>query len=139
MNEVTISRLAREAGVKADTVRYYERVGLLPAPRRTDAGYRVYSPEFVDRLRFIKGGQRLGLSLADIRELLEVHDRGSCPCGHTDAVVRRRLAEVDTEITRLTELRRELASLEGCLSECAPVSAWPCRLDVDFWKGGDET
>ncbi len=138
MNDVTIGRLAREAGVNADTVRYYEREGLLPAPRRTDAGYRLYSPESVGRLRFIKGGQRLGLRLAEIRELLEVHDRGSCACGHTDALVRRRLAEVDAEIARLTELRRELASLQGCLSECAPASDWPCRLDVDCWKGGDE-
>ncbi len=137
MNDITIGRLARDAGVKADTVRYYERMGLLPPARRTDGGYRLYGADSAARLRFIKGGQRLGLRLADIRNLLEVHDRGACPCGHTDALVRRRLAEVDAEIERLAELRRELAALEGCLNDCAPVTAWPCCLDADFWKGGE--
>jgi DNA-binding transcriptional MerR regulator len=80
---VTVSTLARQVGVGPDTIRYYERVGLLPTPTRTPAGYRRYDDDIADRVRFIKGAQRLGLRLREIAELLQVRDRGGCPCGHT--------------------------------------------------------
>lgn len=67
-------------GVRPDTIRYYERAGLLPAPERTAAGHRSYDAGALDRLRFIQGAQRLGLRLADIRTLLTVRDTGTCPC-----------------------------------------------------------
>ncbi len=76
----TISELGREVGVKPDTIRYYERAGLLPSPDRNSSGYRVYGDEDLQRLRFVRGAQRLGLRLRDIRELLAIRDRGACPC-----------------------------------------------------------
>jgi DNA-binding transcriptional MerR regulator len=72
----TISTLAASVGISADTLRYYERVGLLEPAGRSDAGYRLYDELSAERLRFIKGLQRMGLHLGDIKELLDVRDRG---------------------------------------------------------------
>ncbi|HEX8134153.1 MAG TPA: MerR family transcriptional regulator [Actinomycetes bacterium] len=90
---LTVSALADQAGLSADTVRYYERVGLLPKPARSAAGYRLYDQTAVGRLRLIKGAQRAGLRLREIGELLQVADQGQCPCGHTETLLRERLAE----------------------------------------------
>jgi len=109
--DLTVSGLAAQVGVSPDTVRYYERLGLLPRPARSAAGYRRYDEEAVQRLRFVKGAQRVGLRLREIGELLQVVDRGQCPCGHTEALLRERLAEVDAELARLEALRSELARL----------------------------
>jgi DNA-binding transcriptional MerR regulator len=106
-----VSDLAERAGLNADTVRYYERVGLLAPPRRSAAGYRLYEEAATDRLRFVKGAQRMGLRLREIRELLEIVDLGQCPCGHTAALLRQRLGEVDAELVRLGVLRAELVDV----------------------------
>jgi DNA-binding transcriptional MerR regulator len=90
---LTVSALADTVGLSADTVRYYERVGLLPKPARSAAGYRLYDQAVVGRLRLIKGAQRAGLRLREIGELLQVADRGQCPCGHTESLLREHLAE----------------------------------------------
>ena len=76
---LTVSALAGQVGLSADTVRYYERVGLLPEPARSAAGYRLYDQDAVGRLRLIKGAQRAGLRLREIGELLQVADQGQCP------------------------------------------------------------
>jgi DNA-binding transcriptional MerR regulator len=86
-----VAELAAAVGVNPDTIRYYERAGLLPASARTAAGYRAYDPAAVDRLRFIQGAQRLGLRLRDIRDLLAVRDTGECPCEPAEQLLRRRL------------------------------------------------
>ncbi len=103
-----VSSLGARAGMSADTIRYYEHIGLLPEPQRSPAGYRLYEEDTVERLRFIKGAQRFGLRLDEIRELLDIRDRGACPCGHTMSLLRKRVAEVDEELTRLGALRAEL-------------------------------
>src|SRR5215469_7043226 len=100
-----VSELADAVGVTADTIRYYERVALLPPPARTAAGYRVYDHTAVDRLQFIQGAQRLGLRLADIVNLLSIRDTGACPCEPAAPLLRRRLDELDTQIRELSELR----------------------------------
>src|SRR3954468_18626077 len=106
-----VGELADAVGVTADTIRYYERAGLLPPPSRTPSGYRAYDAVAVDRLRFIQGAPRLGLRLSDIRDLLAVRDTGTCPCEPAEDLLTRRLAEVDAEIARLTALRREMARM----------------------------
>ena len=108
---LTVSALAQTTGLSADTVRCYERVGLLPAPARSAAGYRLYDQDAVGRLRLIKGAQRAGLRLREIVELLQVADRGQCPCGHTEALLRGRLAEVRAELGRLRALEADLTRL----------------------------
>jgi DNA-binding transcriptional MerR regulator len=111
-------------------VRYYERLGLLHPPARSRGGYRLYDPATLDRLRLIKGAQRVGLRLREIGELLEVVDRGQCPCGHTQALLAQRLADVDAELGRLGALRTTLARLLAQTPEatCAATRAsqWWC-------------
>jgi DNA-binding transcriptional MerR regulator len=108
---MTVTVLARRSGLTADTVRYYDRVGLLPPPPRTSAGYRRYGEDALDRLRFIQGGQRLGLRLKEIRDLLEVRDSGTCPCGDAAVLLRQHIAEIDNEVARLSELRASLEQM----------------------------
>jgi len=103
-----VAELAAAAGVAPDTVRYYERSGLLAAPPRTAGGYRTFPPSDVDRLRFIQGCQRLGLRLREIGELLSVRDTGECPCEPAAELLRRRIAEIDAETARLAALRADL-------------------------------
>jgi DNA-binding transcriptional MerR regulator len=128
MAQLTVSDLARQAGVSPHTVRYYDRVGLLPTPGRSASGYRLYSPHLVERLRFIRGAKHLGLRLQDIARLVEVMDRGHCPCGHTEDLLRARLTAIDDEIAELTSLRNELERL----LDAHPTSACPDD-DPDTW------
>jgi DNA-binding transcriptional MerR regulator len=90
-------------------VRYYERLGLLPAPARPAAGYRQYQQDAIERLRFIKSAQRVGLRLREIAELLAICDQGLCPCGHSEALLRARMAEIDAQVAELQAVRAELA------------------------------
>ena len=106
---LTVSTLGAEVGLSAATVRYYERLGLLPAPTRTAAGYRQYREDSVERLRFIKSAQRVGLRLREIGELLAICDQGLCPCGHSEALLRQRMAEIDAQVAELQAVRGELA------------------------------
>ncbi|NMO91820.1 MerR family DNA-binding protein [Actinomycetospora sp. TBRC 11914] len=108
---LTISDLAACTGLRPDTVRYYERVGLMPTPARTSGDHRRYGAPAVDRLRFIRGAQRLGLRLDDIRSLLAVRDTGECPCGPAEPLLRTRIAEIDAEIDRLRLLRADLVAM----------------------------
>lgn len=137
MASLTVAMLAKRVGLRPSTIRYYERAGLLRRPQRSASGYRQYGEEVADRLRFIKGAQRLGLRLREIAELLEVRDRGGCPCGHTQALVRRRIAELDAEIARLAEVRHDLTRLAtGCASGAVTDDRWPC--DAEFLQAGKE-
>jgi DNA-binding transcriptional MerR regulator len=92
-----VAELAELVGLSPDTVRYYERVGLLSPPARTPSGYRSYDHAVVDRLKFIQGAQRLGLRLRDIAELLAVRDTGVCACEPAEQLLRRRLTDLDAE------------------------------------------
>lgn len=133
----TISVLAGKFGITSDTLRYYERVGLLAPTERTQAGYRLYDENADERLQFIKGAQKMGLRLADIKELLDVRDRGQCPCGHTKVLVERRLAEVTAEIRDLSTVKRQLVDLKQRNDACLKGTAddWSCT--TQFAKGGD--
>src|SRR6266700_2931619 len=95
---LSVGQLAARAEVRADTIRYYERAGLLPEPHRTDGDHRRYGAADLDRLLFIRGAQRLGLRLAEIRELLAVRDTGTCPCGPAEGILRRHAAEIGKEM-----------------------------------------
>ncbi|CAN5740160.1 N/A [soil metagenome] len=131
---LTVSRLAAQAGISSDTVRYYDRIGVLrPAPR-TASGYRIYEVDAVERLHFVKSAQRLGLKLDEIRELLEIRDEGACPCGHADALIDRRIGELDEEIGRLTALRGELQQMVSARvagDRCIDTLLHEDRVDPD--------
>lgn len=124
-----VGELAEATGVTGDTVRYYERVGLLPAPDRTAAGYRRYPPKTVERIRFVQGCQRLGMRLADIADLLAIRDTGRCPCGPAEQVLRRRLVELDAQIASLLALRDQVTAMAAALPSAtcpppAPDTSW---------------
>lgn len=106
-----ISELAGQAGVTTKTVRYYERIGVLPVPSRSPSGYRDYRPDALDRLGFIRAGQAVGLSLGEIRQVVALRDRGETPCDHVYRLLQRRTAELDERIVELQALRRDLQAL----------------------------
>lgn len=106
-----IGELADATGVTAKTVRYYESIGLLPKPPRRPSGYRAYGPADIERLRFITKAKELGLSLADARDILTLHDRGQYPCIHVMALVDRKIAELDRLLEQLSDFRDELQRL----------------------------
>jgi DNA-binding transcriptional MerR regulator len=143
---LTVGQLAARAGVRADTIRYYERAGLLPEPSRTDGDHRRYGPADLDRMLFIRGAQRLGLRLAEIRELLVVRETGVCPCGPAEVLLREHVAEIDRETARLAALRAELsgmiAGLSGPSGSCPdPVPGTWCaadRRDAESNQGGGD-
>lgn len=103
-----IGELASKSGLSRDTLRFYERQALLPPPRRTPAGYRLYNPDTVARLSFIKQAQAIGFSLAEIRDLLDgYHDASECR--QVSALLSMKIAELDRKI-------REIQALRGTLS-----------------------
>lgn len=113
MTLLTVSQLAKAADVKPDTIRFYEKEGLLAEPERSASGYRLFDAEAVERMQFIRSSQAMGLKLASIKELLEIRDLGQCPCGHTADVVARRLKELSEEIARLKKMRAQLLSMQS--------------------------
>ena len=119
-----VADLAEAVGLSPDTIRYYERAGLLPPPARTPAGYRAYDTGAVDRLKFIQGAQRLGLKLRDIADLLAIRDTGVCPCEPAEQLLRRRLTELDAEMARLAALREQMVAMVDALpsADCPPPS-----------------
>jgi DNA-binding transcriptional MerR regulator len=132
-----VGQLAEAAGVASDTVRYYERAGLLHPPGRTAAGYRAYDAAAVDRLKFIQGAQRLGLRLREIADLLAIRDTGACPCEPAEQLLRRRIAEVDAEMARLATLRAEMAAMVDALPSAACPPPTPGTWLPSAVKGGD--
>ena len=138
---LSVGQLAARAGVRSDTIRYYERVGLLPEPDRTDGDHRRYGAADLDRLLFIRGAQRLGLRLAEIRELLVVRETGTCPCGPAEVLLRRHVSEIDQELRRLTALRAELTGMLASMPGPAcpdPVPGTWCAPDLQGAEGGDQ-
>ena len=111
----TIGDAARESGVKVPTIRYYEEIGLLPAPPRTDGGRRAYGGEDLRRLAFIRHARELGFEIDAIRTLLHLQDAPDQSCAAADAIARDHLASVERRIASLTALRAELQRMvEGC-------------------------
>lgn len=125
-----IGELAEASGTTTKALRFYEDAGLLPAPERTAAGYRDYSPDVISRLAFIRRSQAAGLTLAQIREILEIRDGGHAPCDHVQQLLSDRLADLDRQIAELTELRATVAHLKADATTVEPARCDPetvCR------------
>jgi DNA-binding transcriptional MerR regulator len=103
-----IGEVARAAGLSVQTLRYYERLGLLPPPRRSGNGYRLYPADTLKRLRLIRQAQALGFRLDEIKEILRMKYAGESPCGCVREMLARKLAEVERQIADLGRFRREL-------------------------------
>ena len=105
---MTIGKVAALAGVSADAIRYYERLGLFTKPTRTRAGYRVYPPEIVKRLNLVRNAQRFGFSLREIAGFLRVRDTGGAPCRTVRAAAEQLLEAIDRQIADLGARREEM-------------------------------
>ena len=128
MSALSIGRLAHATGVKVPTIRFYEQIGLLPEPERTRSDRRVYSPDAVRRLAFIKHARQLGFSVEAIRELLDLADHPERPCEGANQLAEQQLAQVEAKIRQLQSLRRELnrmveAGCRGAASDCRVLEA----------------
>ena len=111
MYGMRIGELARLAGINPRTLRYYERIGLLAPSSHTEAGYRIYTPEDAERLAFIRRAQSVGLSLAEIADIIALHDTGTVPCRHVCALAESKVTEIDARIAELQQLRADLVRL----------------------------
>jgi DNA-binding transcriptional MerR regulator len=128
MDALTIGQLSRATDTKIETIRYYEKIGLLPAPRRTTGNYRSYATEHLQRLGFIRRARELGFSIEDVRELLKLATHGERPCEEVDQLVAHHLEATEQKIAALTRLRRDLReTLNSCqggrIAECRVIQA----------------
>ena len=117
-----IGELADAADTTTKTLRYYEAIGLLPPPDRAPNGYRDYPEAMLWRLDFIRRGQRAGLSLAHIGEILRMRDTGPPPCAHVDALLANRLTELDQQIADLIQLRQTVTALHHTSRAADPAT-----------------
>lgn len=113
-----IGEVSRKTGLSVHTIRFYEAEGLLREAARTDSGYRVFSSETVEQLKFIQKAQELGFSLEEIRELLVLRDRNTDACSHVKSLVEEKLASVRGKQRELAAMERDL---RGILAECKPL------------------
>jgi DNA-binding transcriptional MerR regulator len=121
-----IGTLAKTAGVKVPTIRYYEQIGLMNAAPRTDSNRRTYGASDVRRLKFIRHARDLGFEIDEIRQLLALAGDPDRPCADADAIARRHLADIEDRIARLTALRGEIARMVDCgghgsIGECRVI------------------
>lgn len=127
----TVGQLAAHTDIKSVTIRYYEKIGLLPEATRSESGYRLYSEADHLRLLFIRRSRRLGFSLDDIRELLSLADRQQESCAGVDAKVEQQLEEVRSRMKDLHAMEKELERLSAC---CEGGVIMDCRI-IDTLSG----
>src|SRR5216117_2605585 len=125
MEGLRSSELASQGGVNRETVRYYERRGLLPKPPRTAAGYRAFDGDAVRRLRFIKQAQALGFSLKEIKALLALRLDPRASCAHVRRRAEAKIADIDGKLHALRAIKRALVRLTAACAGRGPVSACP--------------
>ena len=123
--KVSIGEASRSCGVKVPTIRYYEQIGLLPAPPRTESNRRTFHAGDLRRLAFIRHARELGFEIEAIRTLLILQDDPHQPCGTADAIARARLAEVEQRIGSLNALKAELGVM---IESCGHGKVADCRV-----------
>lgn len=127
-DNVTRGRLAQKTGTSIETIRYYEKIGLMPPPRRSGSGYRLYGDAARSRLRFILRGRELGFSIEELRNLLSLVDGGDYTCGEVHEMTVAHLGSVRRKIDDLRRLERTLAEMAaqcegGAIPECPVIDA----------------
>lgn len=122
---LTIGVLAERTGTKVETIRFYERCGLLPAPARTSGNYRAYEPAHLKRLSFIRRARDLGFSLDQVRELLALADDRASPCVAVDDIARAHRTEIERKIRDLQAMKGEL---DRMLARCGCSTIAECRI-----------
>jgi len=135
MRTFKMGELAERSGVGIETVRYYERIGLMPEPSRRESGYREYPPESVDRLRFIRRAKDLGFTLKQIDQLLSISLDGDVNCLEVSERARVKLREIDRKIADLRRMRDSLACLADACNGDRPSDACPI---IEALNGGND-
>lgn len=125
MSSLRIGELARAAGIGVETVRFYEREGLIPAPPRRASGYRMYPPDTIDRLRFIRRAKDLGFSLSEINDLLSLAGQPEGDRGEVKRIAEDKLDEIERRIRDLENVRAVLAHLTAQCSGHGPIHDCP--------------
>lgn len=125
MAGLSIGALAKATGTKTETIRYYERIGIMPRPGRTEGNYRSYGRTELNRLSFVRRARDLGFSIDQVRALLDLADDRTRSCGSVDALAREHVTEIDRKIADLSALRRELSAL---LEQCSRGTIADCRI-----------
>jgi DNA-binding transcriptional MerR regulator len=123
--DFSIGELARRTRVKVPTIRYYEQIGLLPSPPRTEGQQRRYDADHAARLNFVRHARELGFEVDVIRELLAMNEKPDQPCAEVDEMARRHIAGIDCRIAHLTALREEL---QRTVDECGRGRVCECRV-----------
>lgn len=135
-----IGELAKQVGVNPKTIRYYEEIGLLPEPERADSNYRVYSPESIRRLSFVKKAQLLGMALDEIKGVLAIRENGQLPCEHVRSLLAHKLGELDRQIDQIREFRRELTRYLDDVEERAQTGQEEAICpDIERFTGSGES
>jgi len=125
MNTYTIGKLAREATVNIETIRFYERKGLLPQPQRTKAGYRQYDEGDLKRLHFILVAKKHGFTLADIKELLELRVNPTSTCHEVRSKADEKIAVIEAKIAELESMKHALSALAETCHDDSPAGECP--------------
>src|SRR3990172_3226149 len=125
MNLLSIGKIAKQAGVSVETIRFYERKGLIDEPRRTDSGYRQYGDDDVRKLVFIQHAKTLGFSLSEIRELLFLQADSRTTCREFKLVAQTKLDDIDAKIKMLQRIRDTLKTLVDRCPGAGPTSECP--------------
>ena len=125
MPALAIGKLAEVAATKVQTIRYYEEIGLITPSARSKGGHRLYEPQDVKRLKFIRHARELGFGIEEIRELLHLSDAPDTSCAAADSIARSHLEQVELRIKKLEALRRELKRM---LVECSHNRVSQCRV-----------
>jgi DNA-binding transcriptional MerR regulator len=121
-----IGEFAATLQLNAKTVRYYEAIGLLPAPRRNSSGYRLYGRAEHDRLRFVVKAKALGFTLREIQQILSLRDAGCEPCPYLRDLLAQKLVDIDARLQQLSQLRAELVTLQAEMAVIACSSTPIC-------------
>jgi len=122
---IPIGELAKRTGVKVPTIRFYEQIGLLAAPPRTDGNQRRYGKAEIDRLNFVRHARELGFEVEDIRELLSMSSEPQASCHHVDSIAKNHLFEIERRIASLLALKGELNRM---INECDRGRICDCRI-----------
>ncbi len=128
IRDLRIGQLAAELGLNPKTIRYYEAIGLLPVPQRTDAGYRLYTNADIERLRFIGKAKMIGLTLDEIRAIFKLRSDGEPPCGCVLSLLDDKVAGVDIQLRTLEAFRQELVALRERATQHIHTDALICGI-----------
>jgi MerR family transcriptional regulator, copper efflux regulator len=131
MSIYSIGQVAKQSGISVETIRYYEKEGLLEEPERKESGYRQYKEEAIDRLTFIQQAKELGFSLKEIGELLSIKSDANTVCNDVKQLAQEKLADIESKIKMLQRMRKSLKKLVDICPGHAPINDCPILEALD--------